>query len=152
MKLKKTILAGLLGLAYISIYGFFTMFETGGGHGNFVWLMLLIFVNCFGLYFPLMAMIAVNLRSWTARIIYGCLLAANVIASIIMILAWISETSSTGPTDFERTMNAGGINEIIFSTAIHFLPSLVFFILLLRSLMKAKGLPDSDDVISLQLS
>jgi hypothetical protein len=153
MNKKRTLIAALLGVAYIFVYGFFAMFETGGGHGNFIWLMLLIFVNCFGLYFPIMAMLAVNLRSHSIRIFYGCLLAANVIVSTVLIVGWMTETSIDGrPTDFERTYQVVGASGLIFSAVIHFLPSIFFMVLLIRSLFASDKLSTDGDVRSLQLS
>ena len=145
MKSKRTLIAGLVGFAYIFIYGSFAAFETGGGHGNFVWIMLFIFVNCFGLYFPIMAMLGVNLRSYSVRMIFSCLLAANLVASIVMIAGWITETSGDGmPTDFERSYNVVGASGLIICGVIHFLPSVLFLVLLIRSFLSTDEITGTD--------
>jgi|SRR5690606_16560918 len=128
------------------------MLAIGGGHGNFLWIMLFIFVNCFGLYYPIMAMMAVNLRSYAIRMLFGCLLAANVIASMVMIVGWITETSSDGmPTDFEHTYRVVGASGLIFSGVVHFLPSILFVVLLVRSFLASDGTSETD-AVSLELS
>lgn len=145
MKSKKTLKAAVLGFAYLVVYGFVAMFETGGGHGNFVWIMLFIFVNCFGLYFPIMAMLAVNLRSHSVRMLFSCLLAANLIASIVVVVGWITETSSDGmPTDFEHSYKFVGVAGLILSAVIHFLPSVFFLFLLIRAFVWADKITEND--------
>ena len=58
----KRIIAGAIGLLFAVVYGLWTMMLTGGGHGNFIWCLLFLFVEFVGLYFPLMAILAVDLR------------------------------------------------------------------------------------------
>jgi hypothetical protein len=84
--IRKRIMAGLIGLAYAILYGFWTLLATGGGHGNFVWFMLMFFPGIAGLYYPLMAVLAVDLRSFNAKVVFGGLLALNVIVSLLMLL------------------------------------------------------------------
>jgi len=150
----KRIIAGAIGLLYAVIYGFWTMLATGGGHGNFIWFMLFLFVDFCGLYFPLMAVLAVDLRSFMVKVIFGALIGFNLIASVIMIVGWMTETETAGrsPSDFERMMQANGIGVLIFCIVAHFLPTLIFAFLLIRSIHFGTSLADEDDSVSLNLS
>ncbi len=80
--------AGFAGLIYAALYGFFAMFATGGGHGNFVWLFSFIFIEFFGIYFPVMGVLAVDLGSRFTKVIFGSLIIFNVIGSLLMLWGW----------------------------------------------------------------
>jgi hypothetical protein len=148
---KNRVIAGGVGLLFAVIYGFWTAILTGGGHVNFIWIGLFIFVEFFGLYFPLMAVLAVNLRSFVTKIVFASLIAFNLLASSIMILGWVSEPPDDRPSDFERTVRANGIGDVIFFAAIHFLPTMIFLFILIKSILSGPS-PDEDDSISLDLS
>lgn len=149
----RQVIAGAVGLVYAVIYGFWTMLATGGGHGNFVWIGLFLFVEFFGLYFPLMCVLAVNLRSFFIKILFGSLIAFNLIASTIMILGWMTETEplKNGMTDFQRMMEGSGIWSLILCAAAHFLPTIVFAFLLVRSILFGQPLGDHDQTETLGL-
>ena len=88
---KKNLLAGIAGLIYAFFYGLWTASITGGGHINFIWLMMFVFIEFFGLYFPLMTVLSFNLRLMVPRIIFGSLIFFNLIAITLMIYGWLTE-------------------------------------------------------------
>jgi len=151
--ITRQVIAAGTGLLYAVMYGFWTMLATGGGHGNFIWFLLFLFVEFVGLYFPLMCVLAVNLKSFFVKVIFGSLIGFNLIASTIMVLGWILDTEPgrNGTTDFERMMNINGVGWIIFSIAAHFLPTLIFAFLLVRSILLGTSLGKDDDNVSLNL-
>ncbi len=150
-KIWKRIAAALIGLAYAALYGFWTMFMTGGGHANFIWFFLFIFVGFWGLYFPLMAVLIVDLRSMLSRIIFGGLIAFNLMGSSLMIFDWVREPSYLMPGDFAKTFPSLGWKGLIFFGAIHFLPTIVFAIFLIVSMTRSKAESEDDKLINIQL-
>ena len=150
----KRVIAGIIGFAYAVTYGFWTMLLTGGGHGNFVWFGMFLFVEFFGLYFPLMAVLAVDLRSFIIKVVFGTLIAFNLIASSVMVFGWITETEPVrnGLTDFERRLQLDGVGFIIIEITVHLLPTLIFAFLLVRSILFARSIVGNDDSASLNLS
>ena len=149
----KRVVAGFVGLVYASIYGFWTILLTGGGHGNFFWLFLFLFSDVIGLYFPLMAVLAVDLRPRLTKIIFGSLLAFNVIASSMMIATWVTEVSDDyRPSDFSKVIEMFGLNSILFWAGIHFLPTFLFAFFLIRSIMRGESIIESERIIDLKLT
>lgn len=128
------------------------MFVTGGGHGNFIWFMLFLFVDLFGLYFPLMAILAVDLTSYLAKVVFGTLIGFNLVASTILIIGWISESGANGPSDFARTVQHVGIGDVIFCAGVHFLPTIIFSFLFARVALFGDDTPNEDNMVSLKLS
>jgi hypothetical protein len=149
---SKEVIAGIAGLVYAAIYGFWTMLATGGGHGNFIWIGLFIFVEFLGLYFPIMAVLAMNLRSRMTKIVFGSLILFNLVASVIMILGWITEAGEDGrPSDFSRQMEISGLGVILFCGAFHLLPTAFFGFLLIRSFLFGQALAEPNEMIILDL-
>lgn len=149
---SREVIAGLVGLAYAAVYGFWTMLATGGGHGNFVWFGLFIFVEFLGLYFPIMAVLALNLRSRMTKIVFGSLILFNLVASVIMILGWMTESGEDGrPSDFSRQIEINGLGVVLFCIAFHFLPTVVFAFLLIRSVLFGQALAEPDEMVLLDL-
>jgi hypothetical protein len=134
-KFWKRLAAGFVGLAYAALYGFLTMLATGGGHGNFIWLMLFVFVEFFGIYIPLMAILAVDLRSRFVKIVFGALIGFNIVASCILIGGWITEAGEN--SDFSRQMEINGFESFPIFAALHFLPTFVFGLLLIRAIWRS---------------
>lgn len=150
---KKRPIAAAIGIVYAFIYGFWTMLLTGGGHGNFIWLGLFLFVEVFGLYFPLMSALAVDLRPWFAKIVFGSMIGFNLIASTIMILGWVNEPGvGERPSDFSRNVQVSGIESVVLWAFIHFLPTFIFAFLLTRSILARDSLVNEDRLASLNLS
>lgn len=151
-KTWKRLSAGIAGLLYAGLYGFWTMLATGGGHVNFIWLFLFLFAEFFGLYFPLMAVLAVDLRRRFTQIIFGGLIAFNLIVSSVLIYGWITEPGSDRPSDFSRTVRANGYGGVIVYAAVHFLPTIIFAVFLILATARDKPASSDDSSISLRLS
>jgi hypothetical protein len=141
---RKRIIAAAVGIVYAIVYGFWTLLGTGGGHGNFIWLMLVIFPGLLGIYYPLMAVLAVDLRPFAAKVVFGSLLGLNTITSIMLIAGWIGGSESEGRSDFEKTVNAIGFGGIVFSAVFHFVPTLFFLIILLRAATGGGSVAEDD--------
>jgi hypothetical protein len=148
----KRIIAGVAGLIFAVVYGFWTMLLTGGGHGNFIWVGMFLFVEFFGLYFPLMAILAVDLRRRFTKVVFGSLMVFNLVASSIMIAGWIGESGGDRPSDYEKMMQISGSDWVVFSAAVHFLPTLIFAVLLIRSILAGPSMDTADDRVNLNLS
>ena len=123
---------------------------TGGGHGNFIWCLLFLFVEFVGLYFPLMAILAVDLRSFLAKMLFSSLICFNLIVSLIMIVGWMTE-SGAGPSDFQKMWQMGA-GWVVFAAFAHFLPTIIFLFLLIRSIMCGSSLSVDDQTVSLNLN
>jgi hypothetical protein len=147
----KRVIAGLIGVAFAICYGFWTMLATGGGHVNFIWLLLFIFVEFFGLYFPIMAILSVNLRPLITKVVFGSLVGFNLFASVLMIVDWIGDRSEE-VTDFARTLRSNGYETVVICGAIHFLPTIVFAALLIRSIIRGTRESENDGPSPIQLS
>jgi hypothetical protein len=129
----KNIVAAIIGIAYAVLYGLWTAIATGGGHVNFIWFWMFFTIEMFGLYFPLMTVLAVNLRSQLTRMLFGCLITANVIASSLMIYGWVNEPPSDQMSDFERSLRVNGYGGLMFCGMLHFLPAGIFYFLLFKA-------------------
>jgi hypothetical protein len=144
----KRLIAGFVGLVYAVIYGFWTMLLTGGGHGNFIWFMMFLLIEFFGLYFPLMAAMAANLRSVAARTVFGAFIAFNLITSSVMIYGWVTEAGENGkPSDFSKMVQISGIESILFFAGVHFLPTFVFLFFLIRSIIFGSSSSDEETTV-----
>ncbi|MEO7660700.1 MAG: hypothetical protein ABIV48_13885 [Pyrinomonadaceae bacterium] len=150
LSVKRTY-AVAIGVVYAVIYGFWTMLATGGGHGNFIWFLLFLFVEFGGLYFPLMVALSVNLKPFLVRVIFGSLIAFNLIVSSIMIVGWANESRVDGPSDFEKMMQIYGLPEFLIFPVAHFFPTLIFAFLLIRSMLFDRSLAEKDDTVNLNL-
>ncbi|MBK7932781.1 MAG: hypothetical protein IPK01_04640 [Acidobacteria bacterium] len=127
------------------------MMITGGGHGNFIWFLLFLFVEFVGIYFPLMAILAVDLRSFLAKILFSSLICFNLIVSSIMIIGRMTESGGARPTDFQKMWQMGA-GWVVFAAFAHFLPTIIFLFLLIRSIVFGSSLSDNDEAVSLNLS
>ena len=123
------------------------MFITGGGHGNFIWLFLFLFVDLLGIYFPLMAVLAIDLRSRFVRIVFGSLILFNLAMSSIMIFGWINEVGDERPSEFTRQLQVNGIEFIVFCAALHFLPTVVFSTFLVIAFWRRSEYTDNDNSV-----
>lgn len=150
----KRILAGAIGLLFAVVYGFWTMLITGGGHGNFVWFVMFMTVDYFGLYFPLMSVMAVDLRPKLIKIVFGSLIGFNLIASSIFLLCWVIgiPVGAAEKNDFSEMLRINGIGWILICAAAHFLPTIIFSFLLIKSIMFGSSLSDDDRSGGLNLS
>lgn len=144
---KKRLIAATVGLFYAVIYGFWTMIATGGGHVNFVWIWLFIAVGFLGLYYPLMAVMAVNLRNFVTKLIFGTLIGFYVIASTVILVGWVNEPATDRPSDFSRAMRVNGADGLAFCAALHFLPVLVFSFFLIRPTLYKSSVSDDETTV-----
>ncbi len=143
--LLKRCLGAFVGLVYAVLYGFWTAFITGGGHGNFLWFFLFFFTFFFGLFFPVMGFIVVNLRPFWAKVSFAAILCLHFIATFVLFLPLMFEdasmmmwgNTSTAITDIYKSWERSNIFFILM-TAIHILPVLIFTILLLKSIFLDK--------------
>ena len=148
----RRLIAGVGGVLYALVYGFWTVIATGGGHVNFIWLWLFLTVCFFGLYFPLMAVMAVDLRSRLIKLIFGSLIVFYLLASMVMILGWVNEQATDRPSDFARAIRANGTEGILLCTALHFLPTIIFTFFLIKSILRADPRPEEDRFVNLKIT
>ena len=135
--MSKRLRAVLIGCGFTVVYGLWSAAITGGGHGNFIWLLMFIFVEFFGLYFPVMGALAVDLTSRTIRIVFASLLLFNLHASAVLRVGWMTEVEDGGRTEYSRILEVSGLGFVIFCIIIHFLPTIVLSAFLFRSLAVA---------------
>lgn len=65
--MRKRIKWALIGLVWALAYGFLSALITGGGHGNFVWLITFFFGYLFGTFIPIMGFIGADPRPFWAK-------------------------------------------------------------------------------------
>ena len=142
----KRIIAAVCGLIYAVIYGFWTMLATGGGHGNFVWFVLFLYVDLLGFYFPLMAALMADLRDKSILNLFGILGLLNLIGSIILIAVWIFGVweDSLGSLSEDREHMSG--TQLLFCSFVHFLPTIIFLFTYYK--VKRFGADPSDQVVN----
>ena len=147
----KHIIAGGIGLLFALIYGVWTIMLTGGGHGNFIWFSLFLTAGLLGIYYPFMAFLAIDLSSLIAKIVFGSLIAFNLIVSLFWIIKWITEANDGRPTDFQKMWQMGA-GWVLFAAFAHFLPTIFFLLLLIRSIAFGSSLAEDDQTVSLNLN
>jgi len=148
----KRFIAGAVGLLYAVVYGFWTLIATGGGHVNFIWIFLFVSVGFLGLYYPVMAVMTVDLRSRVIRLIFGCLIGFYLLASTIMIVGWMKEPATDRASDYSRALQANGIPGILFCAFFHFLPTIIFAFFLTMSIFRRDSRPEEEMIVNLKLS
>lgn len=139
--MKKRLIFAAIGLAYALVYGFWTMFITGGGHGNFIWIVLFLLGYIFGLTFPAMGFLLADLRPRWAKI-SGLILSVAVTGLTLRQLLVLGEK---GTQDLIESWNRSATAFVIMA-AIHIFPLIVFTSLVIRSVVgrdepKADRLP-----------
>ncbi|MBA3769206.1 MAG: hypothetical protein H0X08_01655 [Blastocatellia bacterium] len=144
---KKRILAAVVGTAYALVYGFWTMLVTGGGHGNFIWIMMFIIFGAFGLYFPLMAVLSADLRSFNTQVVFGSLLLFNLFGAVLLIALWILGITGERLDDFSKTWRAAPIT-LITCAIVHFVPNLFFAAQLINAVVAGEAREDESDTFS----
>lgn len=122
----KNLSAATVGVIYAVVYGLWTAIATGGGHVNFIWFWMFFTVNMFGLYFPIMAVLAVNLSSSSTRFAFSALLLVNFFISAVMLYGWVNEPPKDRASDFTRALAVNGWDGLAFCAFLHFLPTIVF--------------------------
>jgi|GEM_PF-3432940 len=120
----------VVGLVYAVLYGFWTMMATGGGHGNFTWLLLFCVAEFLGLFFPIMGFLVVNLRPFWAKVSCGVLLSVTVLLTAYML---VDGLGPDGMDDIIKSWNRDQIAFIVLSV-VHFAPLVVIGAVLLKSI------------------
>jgi len=148
MTRAKPILAVVGGFVYALIYGFWTLFITGGGHGNFIWIGLFLFTEFFGLYVPLMAFLALNLTTLFRKVVFGSFVCFNVISGIVMIAGWVNSPDEPDrASEFHRQLQINGLTFVLICAFIHFLPTVIFLTILIRSIVAPKAPIESNPTL-----
>jgi hypothetical protein len=115
---KSRVVGLVVGIIYAVGYGFFTALATGGGHGNFLWLMAFFITFFVGLFFPAAGFLVSDLSKFWARVSLLTLLSLNVAATFMMF--W-SLTPEEEWKDFAKSWDrSAGV--FVFMTAIHCAP------------------------------
>ena len=149
-KTVKQIIRAAIGALYAVVYGIWTMLATGGGHGNFVWFIMFLYVEFFGLYFPIMAVLSGDLRSRTNKIVFGSLILFNLIASIVLIGSWVSGISGESLDVFDKMWERGS-GSILVCAVVHFLPTVFFTFQLINALYYGSDSIVEDPIVTLHL-
>ncbi len=130
---KKRLIGGLIGAAGGFAYFGWTVIVTGGGHSNFIWLLMFVFLEFFGLYFVLMGVLSADLDKENIRRIFGILILLNVVLSIVFIFLWANNSLNVlglnDPGDFSRTDKLW----LWICTPVHFLPAIICTLLLIKT-------------------
>jgi hypothetical protein len=129
--MKKRLLYAAIGFAYAIVYGFWTMMITGGGHGNFLWFMLFLSSYLRGLYFPAIGFVGADLRPLWAQ-------ATGIALSIVAFGLAVIQLLSLGDEGIEDVVKSWDRSPLLFviASVIHLAPAVVFFALVIRSLIR----------------
>jgi hypothetical protein len=132
---KKRFAWAAVGLIYAVIYGFWTALLTGGGHGNFLWLVLFLLTYFFGGIFPAMGFILADLRPIWAK-------SAGLAISLVSAALTVFQLCSLGPEGTEDLIESWNRSAALFVVAslIHVLPLAAFIVLIFRSFFKEQDL------------
>lgn len=148
--LRKRIIGGLIGGAFAAVYGYFTVLTTGGGHGNLAWFLMFVFAEFFGLYFVVMGALAMDLRTFFQKVLFGSLLGYGFIVSILMIGMWTGGYNSGWTDDFSKLW-ANNRGLVVLCGIVHFLPLIIFVFVLLKSIFAVDQGDESENTNSLGL-
>lgn len=148
--MSKRVIGGLVGLAYAFCYGFWTVLLTGGGHGNFIWMILFFTAYLFGLFFPIMGALAVDLRPIIAKAAFGTILTVSLSIHVIMTAPILSGSPGDMSSDLQKSW-ARGASMVIFSAIVHFLPMAVMTLILIRSIVFGAETIENDETTTLGL-
>jgi hypothetical protein len=102
-----------------------------------------------------MSVLAVDLRSKLTKIIFGSLIGFNLLASSILLLCWVIGIplgKAVEKTEFSEMLKMNGIEWVLICAAAHFLPTIIFLVLLVKALFFGSSLSDENDSVSLNLS
>lgn len=147
----KRAIAAFAGLVYAVIYGFWTILQTGGGHGNFIWMILFFAAYFFGLFFPIMGALVVDLRSIIAKATFGSLIFISLLIHLIIIIPILSGSAGASTTDFQKTW-ARDPSGTVVGAIIHLLPLFGFLLFLAKSIFFVKKKPENDETVGLLLN
>lgn len=144
--MKRRLIGAAVGFGYAVLYGFWTLLITGGGHGNFLWAFLFFSAYIFGLFFPAMGFLVVDLRPLWARMI-GLLICFLVsVLTTYHLIVGLTDVGDGARNDILESWNRSSLGFVVMSV-IHVLPLLVFIVLLIRSsLLRTAGTTEQEVV------
>jgi hypothetical protein len=128
--MSRRVVGFLSGLVYALGYGFFTMLVTGGGHGNFLWLMAFLVTFFGGIFFPVAGFLVADLRQVWARTALTVVLFLNLFATIFLFVGFLDED---GWQDISESWGRSAFLFVFMSIA-HILPVAILWITDLREL------------------
>jgi hypothetical protein len=138
MGIWKRLLGLVIGLIFGAIYGFIALLSTGGGHGNFIWIMM-FFPTMFGLLvFPVIGFLAVDLKARIYRIIFVLVMLFHYVGIFIQLYGSESLLRDT------RKIWALEPQVTILGASIYLLIQLFIWAFFVRGLLSA---PATDDGI-----
>lgn len=127
------------------------MLLAGGGHGEIVWLIMFLTAGLAGFYYPIMAFLSVDLRSLISKSIYGSLIGFNLIVSFFWLIRSGFGSDMGRPSDFQKMGNSEPFL-VLFAAFAHFLPTIVFLLILINLFVFGSSLSDEDKTVSLNLN
>lgn len=130
-----------IGLVFAFVYGFWTMFITGGGHGNFLWLMLFFFAYIAGLFFPIAGFIVADLRPLWAKSTGLAILAVNLFLTVLHFATMGEEGTKDLAESWDRSSTG-----FMVAAAIHVFPAALLFGLVCRSFLLEEQVSETIDL------
>ncbi len=119
-----------VGLMWACSYGFLAAAVTGGGHGNFIWLVTFLSGYFFGIFIPVMGFVGADLRPFWAKTTGVSLLALWLSFSILP----VSGSDNGLIEDMARSWARSRLLFIVMSF-LHLIPTTVFTVRLARSVI-----------------
>ncbi|MDM7921524.1 MAG: hypothetical protein QUS14_04415 [Pyrinomonadaceae bacterium] len=134
--MKKRIIWALAGLIWSAGHGFFTMFATGGGHGNFLWVTAFFSAYLLGILIPVTAFFVADARPFWARVGGWTLVVIMITLPLVTLLPLDPEMKR----DVAKSWDRSPVFFVLLSV-LHFVP-IAFFItrlILLTSIKNKSG-------------
>lgn len=128
--MKKRLIFAAIGFVYAFVYGFWAMFITGGGHGNFLWLMLFFSAYLAGLFFPIAGFIVADLRPLWAKSTGIAVLVVNLLLTVLHFATLGEEGSKDLAESWDRSSTG-----FMVASVIHFFPAVLLLALIFRSFL-----------------
>ena len=128
----KRFLGAVVGVVYAVLYGFWTLLETGGGHGNLIWVVLFCTSYFYGTFFPIAGLIAADLKPRWARLSLGVLIAIHLVATTVVLIAAFRTDLVTADLQKMWEFYRGSL---VLSASIHLLPIVVLASILLTTIL-----------------
>lgn len=128
--MKKRLIFAAIGFAYAFVYGFWTFFITGGGHGNFIWLMLFYFAYLAGLFFPIAGFVLADLRPLWAKSTGIAVLIVNFVLTVLHFATMGEEGSEDLTKSWDRSSTG-----FMVASVIHVFPAVLLLALICRAFL-----------------
>lgn len=133
--MKKRMIWALAGLIWSAGHGFFTMLATGGGHGNFLWVMAFFSAYLLGILIPVTAFFVAEVKPFWAQVGGWALVATMITLPLVTLFPLDPGMKRDIAKSWDRTPVF-----FVLLSALHFVP-IAFFIsqLLLQPSIKNKS-------------